>query len=48
MLAIFRKLHRVIKLLIPKCNINACDFRRNTPFVAAAANGDIETLILLK
>lgn len=48
MIAIFKKMHRAIKLLIDRCDPNACDFRRNTPFIAAAANGDIETLNLLR
>ncbi len=48
MLAIFKKMHKAIDLLIPKCKVNVCDFRRNTPFIVAAANGDTETLKLLK
>lgn len=48
MIAIFKKMHKAIKLLIDLCDPNACDFRRNTPFIAAAANGDIETLNLLR
>ncbi len=47
MVAIYRGLHRIIKMLVDKCDLNGCDFRRNTPFIAAAANGDIETLKLL-
>jgi len=41
MIAIFRKMHRAVKLLVERCNPNGCDFRKNTPFIAAAANGDI-------
>lgn len=44
MIAIFRKKRDVVKALIPYSQIKACDFFRNTPFIAAAANGDIETL----
>ena len=40
-------MHRAIAALIPLCDLNACDFRRNTPFIAAAANGDLSTLQLL-
>jgi ankyrin repeat protein len=41
MIAIFRKMHKAVRLLVEKCDINGCDFKRNTPFIAAAANGDI-------
>jgi ankyrin repeat protein len=41
MIAIFRKMHKAIKELIDRSDLNACDFRRNTPFIAAAANGDL-------
>jgi ankyrin repeat protein len=47
MLAIFRKMSKAIKLIIPYSELSACDFNKNTPFIAAAANGDIETLELL-
>lgn len=47
MVAIFRQKKDVVRALIPYSEINACDFFKNTPFIAAAANGDIETLKLL-
>lgn len=47
MVAIFRQKKKVTRTLIPYSEIKACDFFRNTPFIAAAANGDIETLKLL-
>lgn len=47
MVAIFRKMPTIIQILLPFSQLNACDFHKNTPFIAAAANGDITTLELL-
>ena len=47
MIAIFRKMHKAVKLLVDKCDVNGTDFRKNTPFIAAAANGDIESMRIL-
>lgn len=44
MTAIFLKKKKVIKALIPYSDLDACDHFKNTAFIAAAANGDIETL----
>lgn len=41
MVAIFTGKKEAAKALIRYCEINSCDFYRNTPFIAAAANGDI-------
>lgn len=41
MVAIFRKMHKTVKVLVDRCDPNASDFRKNTPFMAAAANGDL-------
>jgi hypothetical protein len=41
MVAIFRKRKEAFRALLPYSEIKACDFFRNTPFIAAAANGDI-------
>lgn len=48
MLAIFRKMARLIPALLPLSNPNARDRNNNTPFIAAAANGDISALQLLE
>jgi ankyrin repeat protein len=44
MVAIFRKKKEAFRALFPHSSIRACDFFRNTAFIAAAANGDIEAL----
>lgn len=46
-MAIFRKFFAVVEALRPLSDVNACDFYKNTPFIAAAANGDISTIELL-
>ena len=40
-------MHKVITLLVEQSDINSTDFRRNTPFIAAAANGDLDSLKIL-
>lgn len=47
MVSIFLKKRDVTRALIPHSNVKEYDFFRNTPFIAAAANGDIETLSIL-
>jgi ankyrin repeat protein len=47
MVAIFLQKKEAFKALLPYSELKACDFFRNTPFIAAAANGDVETLQLL-
>lgn len=41
MVSIFRKKKEAFRALLPHSQIKACDFFRNTAFIAAAANGDI-------
>jgi ankyrin repeat protein len=47
MIAIFRRLPNAISSLIHFSDVNSYDFHKNTPFIAAASNGDITTLQLL-
>ena len=47
MTAIFSRLFNAILSLLSFSDVNACDFHKNTPFISAAANGDITTLKLL-
>jgi ankyrin repeat protein len=47
MVSIFRKKRDAVRALLPYSEVTACDFFRNTPFIAAGANGDVETLALL-
>jgi ankyrin repeat protein len=47
MLAIFKHYKDIIEFLEPLSNINICDNNGNTSFIIAAANGDLDTLMLL-
>jgi ankyrin repeat protein len=47
MLALFMSNNRILKLLFPFCNLNTKDNNGNTPFIIAAANGNINALELI-
>jgi uncharacterized protein len=47
MVAIFRKMSRLIAPLMPLSDPNARDRHNNTAFIAAAANGDMSALMML-
>jgi ankyrin repeat protein len=47
MLSLYVSNPKIINTLLPLSNQNARDNMGNTPFMIAAANGDIETMELL-